>query len=140
MGKILEARKRILGEDHIDTLRSMSCMAWAYGEQGRLADATNIYEKVRKRDLGDEYIETLRSMSSLAWAYGEQGLVEEAVRLYEEVVEAMARVLGSEHQDTLKAQQDMERMYERQDNAAGVKVKGSGGQVAGAVYHTADKQ
>ncbi|KAB5517553.1 hypothetical protein GE09DRAFT_978889, partial [Coniochaeta sp. 2T2.1] len=37
--QVMDARKRVLGEDHLDTLTSMANLASTYWNQGRLKEA-----------------------------------------------------------------------------------------------------
>jgi tetratricopeptide (TPR) repeat protein len=56
--KVLEARSRVLGEQHPDTLRSMAYLAELYGTQGRYAQAEVLFAKVlqvRRRVLGPQH-------------------------------------------------------------------------------------
>ena len=72
--KVLEARKRTLGDEHPDTLISMGNLALSYSDLGRRQEAVELEEKVleaRKRTLGDEHPSTLVSMSNLARNYSD---------------------------------------------------------------------
>jgi alkylhydroperoxidase family enzyme len=74
--KVVTARKRTLGEEHPETLRSMHKLAIRYSEVGRRQEAMELTEKVvtaRKRTLGEEHPKTLRSMHNLAICYSEVG-------------------------------------------------------------------
>src|SRR5260370_42566242 len=68
-GEVLEARRRILGEEHPDTLNSISNLARTLAAQGDLAGARRLEEPVleaRRRILGEEHPDTLTSMDNLA--------------------------------------------------------------------------
>jgi len=59
--QVVEARKRTLGEEHPDTLRSMHNLAISYSEAGRRQEALQLMERVvetRKRTLGEEHTDT----------------------------------------------------------------------------------
>ena len=102
--RVLEATTRVLGEEHPDTLMSMSNLAATLAEQRDYAGARRLQERVfeaRTRLLGEEHQDTLISMGSLAITLGAQGDHAGARRLQERVLEAMKRVLGEEHPDTL---------------------------------------
>jgi hypothetical protein len=65
----LEARRRVLGAEHPDTLKSISNLALIYQDQGRLEEAEllRVQElETRKRLLGAEHPGTLTSMNNLA--------------------------------------------------------------------------
>ena len=68
----LEMRKRVLGLEHPDTLRSMHGLAETYVSLGRSTEALKLYEEcveIRKRVLGPEHPDTLQSMNGLAATY-----------------------------------------------------------------------
>ena len=112
--KVMAARKRTLGEEHSDTLRSMHSLANCYGEVGRLQEAQELAEKVvaaRKRTLGEEHPVTLGSMHALAIRYSEVGRRQEALELLEKVLAAMKRTLEGEHPDTLRLMHNLAIRY-----------------------------
>ena len=60
--KVLEARSRLLGKEHPDTLRAMANLAGTYRNQGRWDEAAGLEEKVLEatiRLLGKEHPDTL---------------------------------------------------------------------------------
>jgi tetratricopeptide (TPR) repeat protein len=61
-----------LGEEHPDTVRTMSNVGVLYRNQGRYAEAESILSKtleVRRRVLGEAHFDTLVSMHNLAAVY-----------------------------------------------------------------------
>jgi nucleoside phosphorylase/tetratricopeptide (TPR) repeat protein len=99
-----EWRKRVLGQEHPDTLASMAYLAPTYIYQGRWKEAEELGAQVMeisKRVLGREHPSTLVNMGNLASAYSHQGRWKEAEELEVQVVETLKRVLGQEHPDTL---------------------------------------
>jgi len=115
--KALEIRKRVLGDDHPDTLRSMNNLAFLYMRQGRYAEAEPIFRKAlasQRRVLGDDHPDTLLSMNNLAWQYYRQGRFAEAEPLYLEALEKRRRVLGDDHPDTLMSMSDLGTLYSAQ--------------------------
>jgi hypothetical protein len=112
---VVETRKRTLGKEHLDTLRSMHNLAIHYSEVGRRQEALQLTEAVveaRKRTLGGEHPDTLQSMHALANRYSEAGRRQEALQLAETVVEAQKRTLGEEHPDTLRSMHNLTTMKE----------------------------
>ena len=102
--EVLEKSKRILGDDHPDTLTTMNNLAVTYRAQGKTAEAAVLQEEVlekRKRILGDDHPDTLTTMNNLAETYRAQGKTAEAAVLHEEVLEKSKRILGDDHPDTL---------------------------------------
>jgi serine/threonine protein kinase/tetratricopeptide (TPR) repeat protein len=117
----LEIRRRLLGEEHQDTLASEHNLASLYMNQGRYADAEPRYLKnleIRKRVLGEEHSETLRSMGSLASLYMAQGRWVESEPLYLKTLEIRKRVLGEEHPSTLKSMNGLANLYVNQERYA----------------------
>ena len=112
--KVLEAMKRMLGDEHPNTLVSMGNLARSYSDLGRRQEAMELEEKVleaSKRTLGDEHLNTLMAISNLARSYSDLGRQQEAMNLEEKVLEAMKRMLGDEHPDTLVSMNNLARSY-----------------------------
>jgi len=83
--KTLEFKRRVLGEQHPDTLVSMSDLAGLYNVQGRYGEAEPLYLKtlkLRRQVLGVEHPSTLTSMNNLALLYKAQGRYEQALPLF----------------------------------------------------------
>jgi Cdc6-like AAA superfamily ATPase len=74
--QVMQTTKRVLGDEHPDTLTSMANLASTYSDQGRWREAEELEAQVmqtRKRVLGDEHPDTLTSMNNLALTYESQG-------------------------------------------------------------------
>ncbi|KAJ6535505.1 P-loop containing nucleoside triphosphate hydrolase protein [Mycena capillaripes] len=102
---MMEIRKRVLGEEHPDTLTSIANLALTYWSQGRWNDAEALEVEVMetsKRVLGEEHPDTLMSIANLASTYWSQGRWNNAEVLGVAVMETSKRVLGEEHPDTLR--------------------------------------
>ena len=72
---MLAVQRRILGEDHPDTLISMNNLALTLRSQGDLGAARELHEQVlagRRRVLGEDHPATLASMANLAATLHEQ--------------------------------------------------------------------
>ncbi|MCH8028683.1 MAG: toll/interleukin-1 receptor domain-containing protein [Candidatus Dadabacteria bacterium] len=122
--KVLETRKRVLGEEHPDTLASMNNLAGTLGAQGDLKRARELQEKVletRKRVLGEEHPDTLTSMNNLAGTLGAQGDLNGARELQEKVLEIAKRVLGEEHPDTLTSMNNLAGTLRAQGDLKGAR-------------------
>jgi len=64
---VMETRKRVLGQEHPDTLTSVANLASTYRNQGRWKEAEELDVQVmetRKRVLGQEHPDTLNSVVS----------------------------------------------------------------------------
>ncbi len=102
--EVMERHKRVLGQEHPDTLTSMANLASTYRNQGRWKEAEDLHVQVMEtslRVLGQEHPDTLTSMANLASTFWNQGRWKEAEDLDVQVMETRKRVLGQEHPDTL---------------------------------------
>ncbi|KAL2062087.1 hypothetical protein VTL71DRAFT_6353 [Oculimacula yallundae] len=135
-----EANKKLLGQEHPDTLTSMACLAMIYRNQGRWKEAEDlggvvmetpnlavIYRnqgrwkeaedlgvaviETRKRVLGQEHPHTLTSIANLASIYWHQGLWKAAEELDITVIETQKRVIGQEHPDTITSMANLASTY-----------------------------
>ncbi|KAF2726855.1 HET-domain-containing protein, partial [Polyplosphaeria fusca] len=89
--QVMETRKRVLGDEHPDTLTSIANLASTYRNQGR------------KRVLGDEHPDTLTSINNLAFTFKGQGIYKKAIPLLEKCCRLQQRVLGQEHPHTISS-------------------------------------
>jgi non-specific serine/threonine protein kinase/serine/threonine-protein kinase len=83
-------RKRRLGREHPETLRSMAALAIVYRNQGRFAETDSLLRETlgaRRRTLGEDHPDTLVSMRELSRLLWEQGRYEEGVALIEQTLE-----------------------------------------------------
>jgi tetratricopeptide (TPR) repeat protein len=106
--------KRVLGQEHPDTLTSIANLALTYSNQGRWKEAEDLgvlVMETRKRVLGQEHPDTLTSMSNLALTYSNQGRYKEAEDLGVLAMETRKRVLGQEHPDTLTSTSNLALTY-----------------------------
>jgi tetratricopeptide (TPR) repeat protein len=115
--QVMQATKRVLGDEHPDTLLSMGNLASTYRNQGRWKEAEELQVQVMqatKRVLGDEHPDTLTSMGNLASTYSDQERWKEAEELEVQVMQATKRVLGDEHPDTLITMGNLASTYRDQ--------------------------
>ncbi|KAF8533447.1 hypothetical protein BDD12DRAFT_898983 [Trichophaea hybrida] len=98
----LDVTQQIFGQEHPDTLTSMSNLASTYRDQGRYKEAEELEVQTmeaRKRVLCQEHPDTLTSMSNLASTYRVQGRYKEAEELEVQTMEARKRGSGAEELD-----------------------------------------
>jgi tetratricopeptide (TPR) repeat protein len=89
---VLEARRRLLGEDHPDTLLSMNNLADQYLYEGKYAQAEPLFTKVldlQLRVLGPEHPRRIASMTDLALVYLNEGKYTQAEPLLREVLKSL---------------------------------------------------
>ncbi|KAF2678089.1 TPR-like protein [Lentithecium fluviatile CBS 122367] len=102
--KSMKARKKVLGQEHEDTLRSIAMVGLAYKLGGRWSKAEALFVQVmetRKTKLGADHPDTLTSMANLASTYWNQGRWADAEALFVQVMETSKTKLGADHPDTL---------------------------------------
>jgi tetratricopeptide (TPR) repeat protein len=97
-------REKVLGPEHLDTLRSRNSLAAELNDQGRFSEAEAQYReiiKVREKVLGPEHPDTLFTRNNLAGVLDDQGKYSEAEAQDRELIKIEERVMGPEHPDTL---------------------------------------
>jgi tetratricopeptide (TPR) repeat protein/tRNA A-37 threonylcarbamoyl transferase component Bud32 len=102
----LAIRKRVLGEEHPDTLASAHRLGRQLFADRQLVEAEQILRETLERrssTLGEDDPDTLRSMDRLAFVLVFQGKRDEAEDLSRRAVDGLTRVLGPEHRITLEA-------------------------------------
>ena len=70
--QVLDARNRILGVEHPDTIDAMANLAATYRDLEKYTEAGKLEMQVlnaRKRILGVEHLDTIRAMENLAVTY-----------------------------------------------------------------------
>jgi tetratricopeptide (TPR) repeat protein len=120
--RVIEALRRILGEEHPDTLTSLGNLAGVLEALGDLEGARGLYEQVLQgslRVLGEEHLGTLRAMNNLASTLAAQGDLVGARAMFERAVEQSRRVLGKEHPGTLAAMGNLAKILDEQGHSAG---------------------
>ena len=100
----LDVSRRVLGEEHPDTLISMNTLAATLGAQGDLSGARKFQEQVvevSRRVLSEEHTDTLTAMNNLAKTLWSQGDLPSARKIEEQVLAIRRRVMGKEHPGTV---------------------------------------
>ena len=119
--KARETFTRTLGPDQPETLFSMSQLAAAYKEGGRLADAVELAEQTyeaRKAKLGPDSVETLTSMNNLSQIYQAAGRTTDAVEFAQRTFEARKAKLGVDSVETLTSMNNLAQTYQVAGRAA----------------------
>jgi serine/threonine protein kinase/Flp pilus assembly protein TadD len=89
-----EARARVLGQEHRDTLDSLDTYATALNSSGRFAEASARHQEclaTRRRVLGPDHPDTIVSINNLAIVLLDQGKWAQALPLLREGVDMLAR-------------------------------------------------
>ncbi|MCA9281198.1 MAG: serine/threonine protein kinase [Phycisphaeraceae bacterium] len=121
--RALAIRRDALGDDHPDTLTSISNMGFLLRLQGRLEEAEPYYLEAlegSRRVLGDDHFDTLISFNNMGGLLQSQGRFEEAEPYYRRALEGRRRLLGDDHPSTLTSLNNVGgllRKRERYDEA-----------------------
>jgi tetratricopeptide (TPR) repeat protein len=105
--KVLESRKRSLGQKHPDTLSAMRFLAVALYLQGDLQRAKDLLEEgleMSSHYLGEDHQLTIAFIESLGTTLSYQGDLETGRKRLEKAVEISRRTLGEKHPDTSNAE------------------------------------
>jgi non-specific serine/threonine protein kinase/serine/threonine-protein kinase len=108
--KGLEIRRRVLGPDHPDALRTAASLGHVYSRAGRYGEAEPLLLDTVSRSVrvnGPRHPDTLVALNSLAALRFYQGRFEEAEALDRSILEARQQVLGPEHPESLSAQTNL---------------------------------
>ncbi|KAJ3280143.1 Kinesin light chain 3 [Borealophlyctis nickersoniae] len=114
----LERRRRVLGEDHRDTLTSINNLAVLYTLQGKYEEAEPLHVDCLERRrgmLGEDDPDTLESTNNLAVLYNHQKNFDTAEPLYVDCLERRRRVLGEDHEETLVSISNLGALYTDQE-------------------------
>ena len=108
--RVLEARVRVLGAEHPDTLAARADLALWTGEAGDAAAARDQYAALLptlEQVLGPEHPHTLTARANLAHRTGEAGDAAAARDQYAALLPVRERVSGPEHPATLVARANL---------------------------------
>jgi len=103
-GRSADIRRRVLGPENLETLRSMDDLGWILNQEGHAAEAEKLQRQtsdIRRRVFGMENPDTLKSISHFAWTLDREGRYAEAERLDREVLENGQRVFKADDRETL---------------------------------------
>ena len=116
--EVLEASRRVLGEDHPDTLGSMSNLAAVLQAQGKWQETEEMHTEVleaKRRVLGEVHPDTLGSMNNFAGVLQKRGKWQETEEMCAEVLEGRRRVLGEDHPSTLSSMSNLGSVVSARD-------------------------
>ena len=119
--RVFNARMRVLGLAHPDTLTARANLARWTGLAGDAAAARDLYAEllpIRERVSGPEHPDTLTARADLALWTGQAGDPAAARDQYAALLPVDERVLGPEHPATLDARADLAHWTGRAGDAA----------------------
>ncbi len=106
----LSTRRRVLGDEHPDTILSVINTGVLLRSQGKLPEAEVRYRQAletSRRVLGGEHPDTLTAIHNMGFLLQEQGKYNEAERYCLEALEKRRRIRGREHPETLTSVSNM---------------------------------
>jgi tetratricopeptide (TPR) repeat protein len=111
----IEMYRRLRGEEHVETIRSMNVLTYVYFFQRRMDEARALNERTveqARHGLGEGNAETLTALNLKgALMIGVGGREEELLSLRKHVLEQRRRTLGEEHPDTLGSMHNLALLY-----------------------------
>ena len=102
----LERTRRVLGDDHPETLIAVNNLGSLLQEQGKLDEAEAYYREAlegRRLVLGSDHQVTLVSLNNMGLLLKNLGRLDEAETYFRVALEGHRRVLGDDHPKTLNA-------------------------------------
>ena len=104
--QVVDVRRKLLGDDHSDTLVAINDLGSILEAKGDVARAEQCYREVierRRRVLGADDMELLTTMGNLGNLLRDQGKFDLAEPLLKESLDGLRRAKGPESRDTLIA-------------------------------------
>jgi tetratricopeptide (TPR) repeat protein len=114
--RALEAREKVLGQEHFYTLTSVSQLGLVLEGQGRYKEAEAMHRQAlegREKVLGPEDPDTLASMHLLAQFLTGQDRVSEALPLYQRAYSGFHKILGEDNPTTVECRDKLRELQER---------------------------
>ena len=105
-----EGKRKVLGEEHQETLRTIGSLGHLYRRQGKLDQAEQLLAQCCRKSrevLGEEHVSTIQPCADLGIVYYRQGKIDEAQALFAKLIEIMRRVLGDDSPTTLDTTPDV---------------------------------
>ncbi|KAK5202667.1 hypothetical protein LTR41_011588 [Exophiala xenobiotica] len=98
-----QLKRKVLGEEHPETLTSMNNLAGALSSQGEYEEAEEMHRKtlqLSRKVLGDDHPSMMVSVHNLAYVLALRSRFVQATILYERAVAGYQRLLGPDHPAT----------------------------------------
>jgi tetratricopeptide (TPR) repeat protein len=115
----MEVRRKILGEEDAETLKSIEMVGQARFLRGKYEEAEGIVMHTlaqREKVLGREHPDTLASMNNLALVLDSQGKYKEAEEMMRQSWIRREKELGPTHPDTMTSRSNLAAVLDRQGN------------------------
>ncbi len=106
----VDIRRRVLGPENPDTLRSMSNLSRTLDHQGHYTEAESLIRQtldIERKVLGPKHLDTVWAISNLGVSLTRDGRYTDAEKLLREALDTRRRVLGSAHPQTLTSMSNL---------------------------------
>jgi serine/threonine protein kinase len=113
----LEIRRRVLGDEHEETLLTLHALGSQLSFLRRHEDAVVLLREAyagRTKRFGADHVNTLRTGTTLGGALRYQGQLTEAEEIWQRTLKSQQRVLGHDHDETLRTLNNMGVVYATQ--------------------------
>jgi serine/threonine protein kinase/tetratricopeptide (TPR) repeat protein len=109
----IQTRESLLGDDHHDTLTSVSNLALAHLDAKQYEEAEHLFQRAIEKQTEARHPNAMVSMSGLANVKMSMGKLEEAIALFEQTLQMQTEELGPDDRDTLITAHDLAMAYVR---------------------------
>jgi tetratricopeptide (TPR) repeat protein len=119
--RVLSGNEKALGPDHISTLSTIHNLGNLYQDQGRLAEAEQMYQRALagfETALGPVHTSTLSTVGNLGNLYADQGKLAETEQMYQRALAGFETALGPAHTLTLSTIDNLGSLYANQGKLA----------------------
>ena len=112
----LEGRRRVLGEEHMDTLASLNNMGCLLDDIEDYGGALDFYQqalRVKEKVLGKTHPDTLRTIMNMACMHQVRMKdFAKAEEMYRRALDGNEKSLGKDHEDTERCARNMNILLE----------------------------
>jgi serine/threonine protein kinase/tetratricopeptide (TPR) repeat protein len=114
----LQIRRRLLGNDHPDTLTSINHLGLLLRAQGNLDEAEKLWTEAvetARRTLGRGHPDTIMWTYDLGYLIQDRGKLPEAEALFRDVLDRSRRVIGEDDKRTIAAENQLGAVLMKED-------------------------
>ncbi|MBI4852958.1 MAG: tetratricopeptide repeat protein, partial [Acidobacteria bacterium] len=111
----LDIRRKVLGDNHLDTSVSLNGLGFLYYSKGDYTKAEPFYIQaldIRKKSLGDNHPDTATILNNLGLLYNDKGDYTKAEPFYIQALDIRKKSLGNNHPNTILSFNRLATLYE----------------------------